>query len=172
MFKIFVRTVRQLHGGSTSNDSIKAAKKWVRDLSPQLLPKSHFRLTYSRSSGPGGQKVNKTSSKATLTLNNWRSAEWIPQEVKKQLMENGFRYATKSGDWVIQNDTDRSRVQNAELCFIKLCDEIKRSVVFAGEVSEEDKQKWKEIRKKTNEIRLKEKQMRSQKKQSRKRDWD
>ncbi len=33
------------------------------------IPRSEFHFTFSRSSGPGGQNVNKVSSRATLRWN-------------------------------------------------------------------------------------------------------
>lgn len=38
-------------------------------------------LNYSRSSGPGGQNVNKRSTKAELRF-NVENAQWMPNEVK------------------------------------------------------------------------------------------
>lgn len=147
---------------------IQLAKLWLRALSPAILPLRDFSITFSRSSGPGGQKVNKTSSKATVTLEQWRHKNWIPEEIRHQLVDKGFRYATKSGDIVVHNDTLRSREKNAALCLQKLCQEIKRTVVFDGEVSDEDKLKWVNISKRTNEQRLMVKKARATRKQNKK----
>ena len=44
----------------TSNeDEIDAARKWLARLAPSQLPNSVGDVSYSRSSGPGGQNVNK-----------------------------------------------------------------------------------------------------------------
>lgn len=147
---------------------VKEAQLWLKQLKPAVLPKDQFSVTFNRSSGPGGQKVNKTSSKATLTLPQWRTKQWLPDEIKRQMEESGFRYATKKGDIVIHDDTQRSRELNAQLCLEKFCSELKKTVIFAGETSEEDKNKWQGVRKRTNERRLQEKQRQSQKRESKK----
>lgn len=145
---------------------IQLAKRWIKNLSPSLLPKDDFQVSFSRSSGPGGQKVNKTSSKATVVLPQWHAKMWIPQEIKRQMVEHKYRYITKRGNIVIQNDTLRSRDQNEQLCYDKFCSELRRLVTFPGEVSEEDRQKWVQVRKRTNEQRLHDKKRRSMKKES------
>lgn len=67
---------------------------------------------------------------------------------------------------MIQSDVFRCREANTEECFKKLLAEIKGSVAFEGETSEEDKEKWAKLAK----VR-KEKNMESKKRQSEKRKW-
>lgn len=141
---------------------------FVSKLSTRTLPKQHFRVSYSRSSGPGGQKVNKTSSKATIQLDNLYSQSWIPIELRNLLTSSNFRYLTKStNSVVIQSDVSRSREQNTDLCFDKFVSELKNAVQVVGEVSEEDKLKWQQLEKKAAERKLESKLRHSQKKQSR-----
>ncbi len=40
-------------------ESLRAAKEWLTNFEISSIPKSSFTLTFSRSSGPGGQNVNK-----------------------------------------------------------------------------------------------------------------
>jgi peptidyl-tRNA hydrolase ICT1 len=150
---------------------VQVAKQWIQNLKPSVVPRTDFQISFSRSSGPGGQKVNKTSSKATVTLRQWTATPWIPVEVKRQMLDNGYRYMTKRGDLVIQDDTQRSRELNTDLCFYKFVEELKKTVKFAGEVKEKDKIKWKKVKEMTNEQRLQDKQRRSTKKQARKFDY-
>lgn len=42
-------------------------------------------VTYSRSSGPGGQNVNKLDTKVDVRF-NVESAEWISEEVRERLL--------------------------------------------------------------------------------------
>ncbi|RLV96281.1 Peroxiredoxin-5 mitochondrial [Spathaspora sp. JA1] len=136
-----------------------------------------FDISYSRSSGPGGQKVNKTSSKATIALGpgQWlipATCYWIPQPIQHQLKENKIRYETKVGGLLIQSDVFRSRDDNASECFKKLLDEIKSKVYFPGEISEEDKQKWERLEKLSKERRKLQKKQHSEKKKSRSKNFD
>lgn len=44
---------------SENTAELSAARKWLDDLTIDALPKDAFELSYARSSGPGGQNVNK-----------------------------------------------------------------------------------------------------------------
>lgn len=155
---------------SFSRDEIEAARKWL-SMEPKI-PRGVFEITYSRSSGPGGQKVNKTSSKATVALSpdRWLNPQfcyWIPKPVLEQLAEKGIRYHTKLGGLLIQSDRTRNREDNTADCFKKLIDEIRDTVYFEGEVSEEDKLKWEELAKVSKEKRMLQKKKQSDKKKLR-----
>jgi ribosome-associated protein len=82
---------------------------------------SEFSITFARSSGPGGQNVNKTNSKAVLTWDIDASA-LVPQAVKGRFKES-FR-SKLSGETeseiVIHSDETRDRMQNEENCKEKL----------------------------------------------------
>ncbi|CCH43592.1 Peptide chain release factor 1 [Wickerhamomyces ciferrii] len=151
-----------------STSSINEAKQWLGSLDPQKIPRNEFKITFSRSSGPGGQKVNKSDSKATIQLNDLDLAIWIPKEIKTQLKYNNFRYLTKTNGLVIQDDTQRSRELNTDRCFIKLVEEIRKTVYFENEASPEDKKRWESIRKVSNEKRIQEKKKNSEKRKLRK----
>lgn len=42
-----------------SDEDLSAARKWLSELNPDTIPHSLCEITFSRSSGPGGQNVNK-----------------------------------------------------------------------------------------------------------------
>lgn len=157
-----------------SKEEIEEAKQWLD--SPQIN-RAVFEITYSRSSGPGGQKVNKTSSKATVALEPWKWLNpqfcfWIPKPILAQIEEKKIRYHTKLGGLLIQSDRSRNREDNTADCFKKLGDEIRRVVEFEGEVSEEDKAKWEELAKVSKERRMEQKKRQKEKKQGRSKKFD
>jgi peptidyl-tRNA hydrolase ICT1 len=43
----------------SSEEDIQAARKWLEKLHAETIPKNIGELSFSRSSGPGGQNVNK-----------------------------------------------------------------------------------------------------------------
>ncbi|CCD26181.2 Pth4p NDAI_0G04040 [Naumovozyma dairenensis CBS 421] len=114
----------------------KKAKEWMENLSPATIPLDTFQVRFDRSSGPGGQKVNKTSSKCTMTLRNLRDCQLIPFEIKKLIIEKPLRHYKKTTDSiVIQSDTFRSREKNKQLCLNKLIEEIKNVCSFPSETA-------------------------------------
>ncbi|PVH17023.1 uncharacterized protein CXQ87_004582 [Candidozyma duobushaemuli] len=175
-FNIFLSTSspRFYSQKSFSKEEIEEAKRWLDN--PQIN-RAVFEITYSRSSGPGGQKVNKTSSKATVALEPWKWLNpqfcfWIPKPILAQIEEKRIRYHTKSGGLLIQSDRSRNREDNTADCFKKLGDEIRRVVEFEGKVSEEDKAKWEELAKVSKERRMEQKKRQKEKKQGRSKKFD
>lgn len=162
---------------SFSKLEIDSARNWLKSSTVAVIPRHLFNISYSRSSGPGGQKVNKTSSKATVSLDphQWldsKSCFWIPGPIVKQIREKSLRYQTKNGGLLIQSDTSRSREINTDECFRKLLDNIKEVAFFPDEVSEEDKKKWEEIAVEQKEKRMFHKKRQSEKKKSRQKNFD
>ncbi|KAG2735155.1 hypothetical protein G9P44_001369 [Scheffersomyces stipitis] len=160
-----------------SKDDIDKAKAWLQSFTVEQIPTHIFDISYSRSSGAGGQKVNKTSSKATVALepSQWLDPQycyWIPLPVRRQISAKKIRYETKKGGILIQSDTTRNRDVNTDECFRKLLQEIKDTTFFAGEVSEEDKKRWEEIREDAKEKRMFNKKKQSDKKKSRQKKFD
>ncbi len=90
-----------------------------------LIPISELEFTYARSSGPGGQNVNKTSSKAIM---KWSllNALWVPDDVKQRFKENFASRLTVDGCVVIHSDESRDRSTNERLCIEKLQDMLRR----------------------------------------------
>lgn len=46
-------------GGDATEEELDAARKWLAQLDPDTIPRSICDISFSRSSGPGGQNVNK-----------------------------------------------------------------------------------------------------------------
>lgn len=161
---------------SFSQEEVEAARRWL-DVAETKIPRRIFDITYSRSSGPGGQKVNKTSSKATVALEPWKWLNpqfcyWIPKPIFEQLNEKKIRYHTKLGGLLIQSDKTRNREDNTDECFKKLAEEIRNNVYFESEASEEDKLKWEELAKVSKEKRMLQKKKQSEKKKMRSKNFD
>lgn len=52
------------------------------------IPLRDLDVSYVRSQGPGGQKVNKTASKAVVKL-NLNNCTFISEQTKKKIIQNG-----------------------------------------------------------------------------------
>lgn len=76
-------------------------------------------FTYVRSSGPGGQKVNKTSSCAVLRWNVLASKS-LTKVLKERLVSKWKHRLTEDGDLIIRSERFRDRSKNVADCLSKL----------------------------------------------------
>jgi ribosome-associated protein len=76
-------------------------------------------IRYVRSSGPGGQNVNKTSTKAVVRW-NVRSAPNLRDDVKARFLARFASRVTDAGDVLVTSDRYRDQPRNLEDCFAKL----------------------------------------------------
>jgi ribosome-associated protein len=83
------------------------------------IPDSEIELSYVRSSGPGGQNVNKVSSKCQLRWNAVRSPS-VPAFHRERLLERLRPRLTREGDVLLSSDTYRDQGRNREECLEKL----------------------------------------------------
>lgn len=154
--------------GGNLTQSIRDAEQWVSNLNVDSVPLKMFSVRYDRSSGPGGQNVNKVNSKCTLVLYNFSSCSWVPELVRRQLKEKGMRYYAEGSDsLVVQSDEARSRDLNRRTCLAKLVKEIKSICWFPKETSEETLKKWNLIKTRADQTRIQQKKHHSDKKKSR-----
>lgn len=78
------------------------------------IPTQEYRLTFSRSSGPGGQHVNKTSSKATLAF-NIRQSSILNPETKREMAASLSNQINAQGELIISRQDMREQPRNAKL---------------------------------------------------------
>lgn len=90
------------------------------DISPSIrIPWSELQFSYARSSGPGGQHVNKTNSKATLKWDISQTAA-MPPTVKQRFEKHWGTRINKEGQLVISSEESREQRSNMESCLTKL----------------------------------------------------
>jgi len=73
-----------------------------------LIPENEIRITASRSGGPGGQNVNKVSSKVTLSF-DVRSSAVLSEEQKRKIIGKLATRISKEG--ILQVVSQRTRSQ-------------------------------------------------------------
>ncbi len=78
-----------------------------------------FRFSFSRSSGAGGQNVNKLNTKATLRWDVGHSPS-LPKAVRERFIERYKRRITTSGDLVLTSQRFRDQGRNVADCLEKL----------------------------------------------------
>ncbi len=83
------------------------------------IPIDEFHFAFSRSSGPGGQNVNKVNSKATL---RWqaRGSPSLPSDAWDRLQQRYRRRLTERGELVVSSQRFRDAGRNASDCLEKL----------------------------------------------------
>lgn len=83
------------------------------------IPDSEIEFTYVRSSGPGGQNVNKVNSKAVLRWAMVESAS-LPADVRARFLEKFKNRLTAAGDVIISSQRYRDQARNANDALEKL----------------------------------------------------
>jgi ribosome-associated protein len=93
-------------------------------ITPNLtIPDAELRLSFARSGGPGGQNVNKVSSKAVLHFDVLTSPS-LPPDVRDRFMSRFASRVTKAGEIVIHSEEFRDQPKNIQACYTKLKDMI------------------------------------------------
>ena len=83
------------------------------------IPHEELQISSVRSSGPGGQNVNKVSTKVVLRW-NLEASESITPEVRQRLMGMVGHQLSKEGCLTITSQRHRSRYRNYTDCLHKL----------------------------------------------------
>ena len=83
------------------------------------IPANEITFQYARSSGPGGQNVNKVNSKAILFW-NFSENNTIPDGVRKRFQKKYEAKINSEGFLVIHSEEFRDRPKNIKNCEEKL----------------------------------------------------
>ncbi len=78
-----------------------------------VIDAAELREAATRSGGPGGQHVNKTSTRVTVRWNVEGSACLTPSQ-RERLLDRLAARVTRTGDLVVHADTSRSQLRNRE----------------------------------------------------------
>ncbi len=91
------------------------------------IPGYEIDLVASRSSGAGGQHVNKTDTRITVRW-NVQTTSALNEEQKNRLLENLKSRLTTDGDLIIHSSESRSQQQNKEMALIRLAQEVRNAL--------------------------------------------
>jgi ribosome-associated protein len=98
-------------------------------INPQLkIPLRELRFTFVRSSGPGGQNVNKLNTKALLRWPVTKSPS-LPEAVRRRFLAKYRRRITSEGDLLITSQRFRDAGRNVADCLEKLREMLAEAAV-------------------------------------------
>ncbi|KAI8980135.1 RF-1 domain-containing protein [Trametes punicea] len=149
------------------------AKAWIDQFKAAQIPKNLVELTFSRSSGPGGQNVNKVNTKATLRCSIHEP--WIPPWARDYIKKTPS-YVSSSQSILLTSTVHRSQAQNVQECLAKLHSLVvsAASAGLVNEPSEEQRERVRSLERAEKARRRLEKDKRKQIKRGRSGggDWD
>ncbi|XP_069563526.1 large ribosomal subunit protein mL62 [Brachyistius frenatus] len=135
------------------------------------IPVERLTVCYSRSSGPGGQHVNKVSTKAEVRF-HVQTADWIPEDVRQKVLEKNKTRINKAGELLVTSELSRSQQRNLSDCIQKISDIIAEASEKPHEPTAADIALRASRLEKRNKERLKQKKINSAVKHSRRVDFD
>jgi ribosome-associated protein len=132
----------------------------VRINSQIEIPLRELRFAFVRSSGPGGQNVNKVASKAVLRWNVAASPS-INNAVRERFLSQNKRRVNDRGELLLTSQRFRDQAKNVADCLEKV-----RILVLAAAVVPRARKKTR-LPKAAREARLRQKRQTAQKKEGR-----
>jgi ribosome-associated protein len=130
---------------------------------PPSVPEHEFRIEFVRSSGPGGQNVNKTSSKAQLRWKVGKSQAFTEEQKALIRLAAGNRLNNED-EIVISDQTTREQPQNKAKAIERLQDLVAKALTPK---KEREMTETKEVREAKERARLEAKFRKKETKQQR-----
>jgi len=111
---------RKLSGSSDAGTFIVPSKITIP------IDRAEFELSFVKSSGAGGQNVNKVNTKVELRM-RVKDAHWLPFEVRQRVIQNESNRINKDGYLTISCQEHRTQFQNRKNALDKLEDILLKS---------------------------------------------
>lgn len=96
------------------------------------IPEGEFLVLTSRSSGPGGQNVNKVNTKVEIHFNVQHSAGLSASD-KELICKNLKNRITSAGELVVKSQSERTQLSNRKKAFEKLLFLISAALIEKAE---------------------------------------
>ncbi len=93
-----------------------------------VIPSTELVTSFARSSGPGGQNVNKVNSKAILRW-NFRESTSLSTDVKTRFESSFATRINQAGEVLLSSDRYRDQGRNLADCYEKLRQLIQAALV-------------------------------------------
>jgi len=151
-------TVRIVASEAQDDDEASGDRKQSHEVH---MPSGAVRFKAVRASGPGGQNVNKVATCVEARLNLFESW-WLPDDVRERLLQQQESRCTKSGDFIVRVQDERTQHQNKRIAMERIKTAIADALVepkirkFNSSLTDESK----ETRRKIKQVRAKKKEAR------------
>ena len=124
------------------------------------IPQEEVSFDFFRSSGPGGQNVNKVSTGVRIRW-NFEKSRILNDEQKDRIRKKYPNKVTKYGNLIIESEESRSQLKNKEIVILRL------NQLLNEALKTEKKRKKRKPSRGAVEARIKTKKERSEKKRRR-----
>jgi ribosome-associated protein len=129
-----------------------------------IIPEDEIEFQFSRSSGKGGQNVNKVETKVEIHW-NINNSKAFSKEEKEKIKEALASRINQEGDLIIRSEEERSQLKNRRIALEKLNEMIREAL------KPEEERIPTKLSKAIKEKRLKEKKLISEKKKLRQKNF-
>lgn len=111
-------------------EKFKESEENMENSQEYVIPESEIEEQASRSSGPGGQNINKRSTKSTGRWHVDSSAGFTPEQ-KEKIKE--VLKLTKEGDLIVSSQEERNWFQNRKRMIEKMNDKVRWALLSEKE---------------------------------------
>ncbi len=113
--------------GPNPDDAPESMAGRIRLAPGVVVPEGVLRFSFTTSSGPGGQNVNKRATCAELRVQLMDIP--IHPQARERLARLASHRVTEAGELIIESDVHRSQGRNRDECVQRLCDLVKQAIV-------------------------------------------
>ncbi len=92
-----------------------------------FIPEEELKYEFFRSSGPGGQNVNKVNSGVRIRW-KFEESEALTEKEKAKLRETLKNRINKEGELIIENEETRSQIANRERAYENLVNLVSQAL--------------------------------------------
>lgn len=92
-----------------------------------VIPDHELQITASRAGGPGGQHVNKSSTRITVTW-NVKNSNVLSDEQKERVLQKLQSRLTSEGELSVSDGSSRSQEHNKKMALDRLADTVRKAL--------------------------------------------